>query len=542
MFWRRDFYVCSSLYHPLISMAISDKFRSALQLLLCYPLLSMSSCQGKTTADTSPKPTPATGITVTIDPTKTFQTINHFGASDAWSCQFVGQWPDAKRNAIADLLFSRDTSASGQPKGIGLSMWRFNIGAGTAEQGSNSGIGDEWRRAESFLNADGTYDWNKQAGQVWFLQAAKQRGVPSFLAFPNSPPVQYTLNGKGFASNKVPNLSAEKYDQYGQFMADVVTGVRTKTGITFDYVSPVNEPQWDWSDGGQEGTPYFNNQIAGITRSLSKALTSRGLQTKISIAEAGQIDFLYGDNGRQGKGTQITGFFDKTSADYVGNLTNLVPAIGYHSYFTTSPYGDAVKKRQQLAATAAGQSNLGTWMSEYCILGDNAGEINGSGKDLGIDPAIYIAKVIHNDLVNANISAWHWWIAISPYNYKDGLIYIDKAKTDGSFQPSKMLWALGNYSRFIRPGAVRINVDQAQNSAGLLVSAYKNTDGQLVTVVINAGNDAQLITPASSPNLPARLTMYTTSATADLARSTVSKTGDAVTIPAKSIVTLVGEK
>ncbi len=242
-----------------------------------------------------------------------------------------------------------------------------------------------------------------------------------------------------------------------------------------------------------------------------------------------------------GYGTQIADFFDRTSADYVGNLTNLVPAIGYHSYFTTSPYGDAVKKRQQLASTAAGQSNLGTWMSEYCILGDNAGDINGSGKDLGIDPAIYIAKVIHNDLVNANVSAWHWWIAISPYDYKDGLVYIDKAKTDGSFQPSKMLWALGNYSRFIRPGAIRVNADQTQNSAGLLVSAYKNTDGQLVTVVINAGNVAQSITPSASTSQPSKLTMYTTSATADLARSTVSKAGDAVTIPARSIVTLVGD-
>jgi hypothetical protein len=74
--------------------------------------------------------------------------------------------------------------ASGQPKGIGLSLWRFNIGAGTAEQGAASGIKDEWRRAESFLNNDGTYNWDKQAGQVWFLKAAKERGVNEFLAFP----------------------------------------------------------------------------------------------------------------------------------------------------------------------------------------------------------------------------------------------------------------------------------------------------------------------------------------------------------------------
>ena len=50
-------------------------------------------------------------------------------------------------------------------------------------------------RAECFLNADGTYDWNKQQGQRNFLKLAKERGVNKFLAFLNSPPVYYTQNG-----------------------------------------------------------------------------------------------------------------------------------------------------------------------------------------------------------------------------------------------------------------------------------------------------------------------------------------------------------
>ena len=69
-------------------------------------------------------PTPAT-VVVRIDATKPHQTIANFAASDAWAGQFVGNWPAAKKDAIADLLFSQD-------KGIGLSMWRFNIGAGSA--------------------------------------------------------------------------------------------------------------------------------------------------------------------------------------------------------------------------------------------------------------------------------------------------------------------------------------------------------------------------------------------------------------------------
>ena len=78
--------------------------------------------------------------------------MHNFAASDAWACQFVGSWPDEKKNVIADWLFSTDTLANGTPKGIGLTMWRDNIGAGSANQGSASGINDEWRRAASFMD------------------------------------------------------------------------------------------------------------------------------------------------------------------------------------------------------------------------------------------------------------------------------------------------------------------------------------------------------------------------------------------------------
>ncbi|RYE28824.1 MAG: hypothetical protein EOP48_33125, partial [Sphingobacteriales bacterium] len=121
-------------------------------------------------------------IRINIDDEK--QTIEHFGASDCWSTKYVGNWANIqKKNQIADYLFTMDTLSSGQPKGIGLSLWRFNIGAGSLEQGSSSGIADEWRREECFLSPDGTYDWNKQSGQQWFLDAAKQRGINNFIAF-----------------------------------------------------------------------------------------------------------------------------------------------------------------------------------------------------------------------------------------------------------------------------------------------------------------------------------------------------------------------
>ena len=61
-------------------------------------------------------------------------------------------------------------------------------------------------------------------------------------------------------------------------------------------------------------------------------------------------------------------------------------------------------------------------MTEFCIM--DYEEMQGNGRDLGISPALYMARVIHYDMTVANASSWQWWLAISPYDYKDGLIYI----------------------------------------------------------------------------------------------------------------------
>lgn len=456
-------------------------------------------------------------VRIDVDPGITYQTIDNFGASDAWSCQFVGNWPAQKKNAVADWLFSMDTSAAGQPVGIGLSLWRYNIGAGSADQ---ENIKDVWRR---------TYNWKDQSGQLWFLQAAKERNVKQFLAFLNSPPVNLTVNGKAFADKGNCNISPDKYDALSDYIADVITGIHKTTGILFDYISPVNEPQWDWSDGGQEGCPYNNEQISGLTRSISKELVKRKLSTKIIIGEAGKIDYLYAKADKPGKGEQISAFFDPASADYVGQLPNIAHAISGHSYFTTSPVATAISTRADLSKHITAVKDLRFWQSEYCILGDNAGEINGSKRDYGMEAALYLARVIHYDLAVANAAAWQYWLAVSPYDYKDGLVYIDKE----TYHDSKMMWVLGNYSRFIRPGAVRIKTTVNDNNA-LLVSAYKNTNHSITIVAVNSSKDPVNIALEDKIR---KLRSYITSDAGNLKPVAVHHT---ITIPARSVITITG--
>ena len=186
--------------------------------------------------------------TYTIDTKHPQQTIEHFGASDAWSMQTIGLWPEEEQQQqIADWLFSTENDANGKPKGIGLSLWRFNLGAGSAEQGDSSYINKD-TRTECFLRFDGTYDWTRQPGQVKFLKMAKQRGVPYILAFLNSPPVYFTENELATNTGRggTLNLRPECYDAFAQFMAESVSGLEREHGIHVDYISPINEPDGHW--------------------------------------------------------------------------------------------------------------------------------------------------------------------------------------------------------------------------------------------------------------------------------------------------------
>ena len=472
---------------------------------------------------------------VSINADSTYQTIHNFAASDAWSAQFVGNWPDAKKNAIADWLFSMDTLQNGNPKGIGLSMWRYNLGAGSAEQQEKSGIEDEWRRASLTTNTN-----EKVQAQNWFLKAAEQRGVKQFLGFFNSPPVQLTKNNKAFADKGICNIDSINYKAFADYTIQAITQVKKQTGISFNYISPVNEPQWDWSDGGQEGCPYTNAEITSLVKTFNQSFRQNKLDTKLLVTESGGIQYLLAWTDKNDKDEQVHDFFDPASDLYVGNLSNVQNAIATHSYFTTSPFDKAIGYRARINDSISKIKGLEYWQSEYCILGDNNGEIDGAKRDLGINAALYVAKVIHEDLVYANAAVWQWWIAISPYDYKDGLIYIDKDEKDGNYYDSKMLWALGNYSRFIRPGMQRIKLDVKAD--GLYASAFADAARhKLVLVFVNEGiteKPVQFSNASIASNK--KIITYTTSATQSLEKK-IMAVKDLV-LPAKSIVTVLYEQ
>ena len=493
-------------------------------------------------------------IKVEINDANVFQTIEGFGASDAWRCKFVGEyWPKEKKEKIAEWLFSKEFDENGNPKGIGLSLWRFYIGAGTTEQGDDSGIKNEWRRAESFINKQGEYDWSKQKGQQWFLNKAKEYGVDKFLAFSISAPVQWTKNGKGYNGDNKDgeiNLKPNHFGDYADFMVMFLKHFKSK-GVNFDYLSPINEPQWDWETKTQEGTPATNKNISELTKLLSSKIVESKLSTKIVIAEAADIRFLYSNFGKLGRANQIEYFFGKNNR--VGQQNHLKNTISGHSYFTTWPIDSLITIRKKLNKKLK-ENNIPYWQSEFCVL-ENSEDIGGGMyRDLGMSTALYVARVIHADLTLLSASSWQWWTALSIADYKDGLIYLntnDKEdmfnqnllKKDGDFHDSKLLWALGNFSRFIRPDMVRIEIKS--NELKCLKEQYKDvvfsaySDKKTAKITIVAINYSQENKNLDMPGLVAE-TIYVTSKDKNLKAALV--TNRIISLEPRSITTIIGYK
>ncbi len=437
-------------------------------------------------------------ITFTINIKNKAQTIQNIGASGAWYSEAIGKyWPQAKKDRMAELLFSKGFDSLGNPLGIGLSAWRFNIGGGTAEQGDSSGISNLEKRVECFLSPDGTYNWDKQKGYMWFVKKAALYGVENLIAFSNTPPVQFTKSGLGFnlSKNFQTNLKENKYSDYAGFLATVVQHFQNE-GIQFNYVNPVNEPQWDWSGKfgqmSQEGSPWHNQDIYKIAVCLDSALASKGLNTQIMLPEAGTLTALY--EGKDHASKQIQNFFSPSSKNYLGGLKHVLPAIAGHSYFTEFGDSNLVTVRKKLRDTAK-LYGIPFWQTEYSMLGDGYKD-GKTGMISAMDCALFLAKVIHTDLAVANASAWHFWNAWEPGNANAETRYyllalknrLNIAESD--FAVTKNLWALGHFSRFIRPGMQRVitqrsdRLSDIEAAKNVMLSSYTNGK-ETVIVVIN---------------------------------------------------------
>ena len=378
-------------------------------------------------------------------------------------------------DALADQFFSADT-------GIGLSLLRVQI----KPTGTTAELGTAMKAV-----ARGAKVW----GSPW------------------TPPVEWKMNTDacGYGGSLQDTQRQAWADRLASFAASMAA-----QGIPLVAISAQNEPNYvPRLQFNSDGTPicssgwdsclYTPDQMVTFVRDfLGPALAAQNPYVPVMAPETQGWD-------------QFEKYADPLMAD-TGAVARMGPLATHH-------YAGAPHAYQP--ASAAGKV---IWETEISDTGVKT-------PDPGIDSGLRVAALIHDDLVNGSVSAWHYWWLMPGSDDNGGLVN----KSTNTL--ATRAWVLGNWSRFVRPGFERVALT-AQPQSTIYLSAFKNVaDGRVVVVAVNQGygDTDQDFTIAGGTI--AELTPWVTSATQKLtAQAPVSVSGGAftATLPGRSVTSFVG--
>lgn len=398
---------------------------------------------------------------IRLNKQKTYQTFEGVGASGAWWAQIVGGWDNKDengeeiRNVISRLLYSKTD-------GIGMDIYRYNIGGGSAHSG-NGEYSDFARRTESFDADDGKYDFSRDENAVYMMKRAVCDGAKEVILFVNSPIERLTKNHWSHLKKHQifrTNLSRRNYLPFAKYCLDV-TEHFVKEGVPVKYLSPINEPFWIWN-GGQEGCHYSPKQAGRVMLTFAKEMKKRKALkgVKLSGLENGDIRW-----------------FNKS---YTRNLLkypevrDCIDAVDLHSYFLHQPlpfFNDRIKFLKRYRKWMDRHyPDIPVKMSEWTHMV--------GGKNPDMDSALETVRVMIEDFTLLNVTSWQHWIACSHYDYHDGLIYLDIEKK--SYETTKRLYVTGNFSKYIPLGAKRIEAE-CDDKDIMLIAFEKDNKTVLIT-------------------------------------------------------------
>ncbi len=484
-------------------------------------------------------------LTLSLDLDNMKQVMRHFGSSAAFNLNEITENSNSqKRDALANLIFSTETDASGNPAGLGLSSFRIEIGACSKDLGSGSQISSFDRRADCPLRSDGSYDWHKMEAETYWVDKAYEYDLETVIAYSNAPPIYYSHNGLACRTDGIPayaNLKDEHYDDFAEYLSQVALYYQERE-TPLHFLSPVNEPQWEWfcwSNGGQEGSEWSTAQIKDLTLELNDAFVRHDISTKILLSEAGSIDWLY-NFFWDAKGHQ-TDFWTPGSDNYVGDLPTIAPFVAGHGYWTEDSDDRLIDTREALRDKLKSMDHdLEWWQTEYSFLG------SGFDNDIGgwetINYGLWLSKVIHHDLTVGDASAWQYW---ETFDGNDLKYKLASTNNNGGYLEITGN-ALAHYSFFIRPGMQRIELIRSDNATladavdGVLPSAFINREtGEMVFVITNYTDDTQAIELALDLPQATQVKVYQTTSSENLRYKGEVSSGKTMHLPAKSISTFV---
>jgi O-glycosyl hydrolase len=390
----------------------------------CALALGLASAAAGAAAQTCPiAPSDAVSVRIAPDWRHPGKPFEGWGTALAWFGHVTGGLPEPVRTDLADKLYGDE--------GLRLNIARYNIGGGNAAD--TPAYLRPGADVPGFLTEKG-WDGSADAGQRWWLDAVRDR-VPEktriFEAFSNSPPSFMTVSGRvsGNEDGLQDNLKPGEEGAFADYLARVVQTLEQSHHIRFRTLSPVNEPNTPYwfAANTQEGAHWTPARQAAMIKAVKAALTARGLKTEIAAPDETNAQTFVLD---------WAGLDTQARAD-IGQLNA-------HSYDTTG------KTAVRDIARASGKR---LWMSEVDLSPPNVRQDYAD-----IRPAIALSEQIISDINRLEPQAWVLWQAVEndkgpgPHSSNWGLIKLDYA-TGAEPHVTEKYWAMGAFTRFIRPGA-----------------------------------------------------------------------------------------
>ena len=439
--------------------------------------------------------------TATINGATTYQTMAGFGASEGFgeAATVMNASPSVQQQALS-LLYSPTS-------GAGLTILRNEISADSGSTIEPASPGSP-AATPSYASLAST---GSDQGQLWFAQQIKaDYGVTNVFADAWSAPGFMKTNGSAVNGGTlcgVPGATCSSGDWRQAYASYLVQYAKdyAAAGDPLSYIGPENEANLAPSYDGMVMSP---SQTASFLDVLGPALAASGLSTQMECCATEGWDY---------------------AQQYAAAIEADPTASSYTPVFTSHGY-------TQAPASALSGWGKPAWETEWSTF-----ETWDPAWDDGTDASgLTWAQHIYTGLTAASLSAFlYWWGSTTPSENGDneGLIQINGSNVAASGR----LWAFANYSRYVRPGAVRIGATSSGSAVDL--TAFRNTDGSIAIVALNTGTSADPITYSLSGTgtaSGATVTPYLTNSSSDVAAqatTTVSGGSFSATIPARSLVT-----
>jgi O-glycosyl hydrolase len=503
----------------LISELIMKNIVLFLSTIIVMTIISFDKEKGQAKADDK-----LFSESIAVIPAERYQVHEGFGTSLTWWANVIGGWPAAERDKITKLMFD-------PVDGLGINIVRYNIGGSQAsQQGLRSG-----GLVRSYIKADGTYDWTVDANQRWMLQAAKGYAGNEFIAeaFSNSPPWFMTVTGQTNGNGNKNCIKGDQFDEFADYLAEVVKHFKSHWGINFIGLSPMDEPEIDWGPASeQEGCHWDLAAQEKMLKTLDASLKAKNMSTMITAMDGYDFDVTIDQYNRYSPATK-----------------NVIDQINAHMYFSRFTNIEQMKTLRDMAK----RDRKRFWQTEV----DGSGaewpydEYAGGTEPEAIGPALDLSWRIYALLKHAQATAWVFWQPVDDnwpmenVHENWGLLlgnYDYDGSQGASYQPyrtTKKYYAYGQYSKFIRPGFQMIGINHDDT-----VAFIDRDSGRLVLVTTNHASAAvsRAYDLSAFNTVGSSVKVYRTSANEDLAQlSNVSINNKSFTHNAKetSITTYV---